>query len=200
VIIPSCALCDAVDESPKIERPAYNTHLLVSPHFVVIPAVGPLSLGHVMIVSRSHLPNLGSMTRVEIAEYASVVDVACARLGVARDELLEAEHGSDDDATGGACISHVHVNLIPKMARHIDMFDALLPSQPVRHDLDDLYGTNAPYILLRTSRNTRLLTAHGVPSQLIRRRLCELEGRDDWDWGAAPALELVEATVRRWNP
>lgn len=56
-----CTLCRIVDERRGAQRPLYDTHLLETPTFVVIPAVGPVRPGHVMVVSRSHIPNLASM-------------------------------------------------------------------------------------------------------------------------------------------
>jgi diadenosine tetraphosphate (Ap4A) HIT family hydrolase len=177
----------------------YDTHLLAGGDFIVIPAVGPLSLGHVMIVSRTHLPNLGAMSRESIAEYEKLVGAVCSRLGVPRHTVLEAEHGSHVDDAGGACISHVHVNVIPEMAQYAEMFTHVLPPLPVRHDLTDLLDKKAPYILLRNSESAKLHDATGVPSQLIRRRIFELLGRDDWDWGAYPAIGLIERTIELWN-
>jgi len=194
-------MCNAVSPSDSGSVLAvYNTHLLESSSFVVLPAVGSLHAGHVLVVSREHYPNLGSMPRAAIREYVSLVDGVQARLGGRLGGWLEAEHGATDGGdTGGACITHVHVNLIPNHSQLVDMFRAQLAQKPVRHDLQDLSGELAPYILLRTDSDVRLHEAVGVPSQLIRRRICQLNGREDWDWGAFPQLDVVESTIAMWR-
>ncbi len=192
-----CALCRAVDEKAPEVRRVYDTPLLASSSFVVIPAVGPITPGHVMVVSRNHSPNLGSMGQTKIREYRSLVESISKHSGFG--ELLEGEHGASADESGGACITHAHVNLIPGFSHLVDMLELNLPSLEVDHDLQTLKSDAAPYILLRGGGIVRLYRAHAVPSQLIRRVLFAKVGRDDWDWGAYPNLNVVQETLELWG-
>src|SRR2546423_6021671 len=194
-----CTLCRVVDESLASKRPLYDTHLLTTPSFVVIPAVGPLSPGHVMVVSRSHVPNLASMPRGGLDEYNSLVQMLSRDDSHGLDDVLEAEHGGAEGERGGACITHVHVNLIPHAGSLVAIFDGELPRDVVDHSLSTLRASAAPYILLRNSQVVRLYAATAVPSQLIRRALLGGVGRDDLDWAAFPHLDGVNATVRMWR-
>lgn len=194
-----CALCHAVEEQPTKERKIYDTHLLWSENFVVIPSVGPLAPGHVMVVSRDHFPNLACMGADRIQEYQSLVNRISQRKPYSDGKLLEAEHGSSIGDSGGACITHVHINLIPGCGSLVNMFDSLLPRLAIGDDLATLDPSQAPYILMRGSSLTRLYKAHEVPSQLIRRVAFERMGRSDWDWGVFPQLSVVEQTLRLWG-
>src|SRR5690242_1505151 len=57
--VPSCVFCDAQDAhgSSRLE----NSELLNSEHFVLMPALGPLVPGHVLIVSRDHALSLAAL-------------------------------------------------------------------------------------------------------------------------------------------
>ena len=72
-----CALCSAVADATRYTEPfLYNSKLFESDRFVVVPSLGPLVPGHVMIVSKEHRESL-----------ASVGPAA----------LKDAEDGSDED-------------------------------------------------------------------------------------------------------
>jgi diadenosine tetraphosphate (Ap4A) HIT family hydrolase len=195
----SCALCRAVDERLAKGRRHYDTHLYSSANFVVIPSVGPIAPGHVMVVSRLHLPNLASVGASEIYEYNSLVGFVAKRKPYSSSGLLEAEHGSSQHDSGGACITHVHINLIPGFGSFANMFDGRLPQMEIDANLGTLKPSAAPYILMRGLSVVRLYKAQAVPSQLIRRVLFEKMGRDDWDWGIFPRHEVVGETLRIWG-
>jgi diadenosine tetraphosphate (Ap4A) HIT family hydrolase len=192
-----CALCRAVNEGASEIRRVYDTHLASSEHFVALPSVGPIAVGHIMIVSRIHAPNLASMGHSAIEEYKSLVKSISSRDGFAR--LLEGEHGASANSTGGACITHCHVNLIPGFADRINDLIFDLPQLELNHDLNSLSPDAAPYILLRAANVVRLYRASNVPSQLIRRVLFAKIGRDDWDWAAFPNLNVVHETLELWG-
>src|SRR5437016_4295162 len=125
-----CALCRAVDEHFADVRPEYDTHLYVTPSFVVIPAVGPVTPGHVLIVSKQHLPNLASMDTAALGEYKALVERLRQKPCYSNTVCIEAEHGASLVDAGGACITHVHVNFIPGLGEQINLMDGLLSSLP----------------------------------------------------------------------
>ena len=120
-----CALCRAVDEAASEVRRVYDTHLTHSEHFVVLPSVGPITPGHVMVVSRNHARNLAFMGQSVIEEYKCLVQSISNRSGFRG--LLEGEHGASVDSPGGACITHTHVNLIPGFDYLVDELQLEFP-------------------------------------------------------------------------
>lgn len=192
-----CALCRAVGGGSSEVRRVYDTHLACSESFVVLPAVGPIVAGHVMVVSRTHAPNLAAMGPRVIAEYNDFVQSISHRPGFS--ELLEGEHGASADSTGGACITHCHVNLIPGFANLIHNLQLDLPRFDLDCELRNLSVDSAPYILLRADKRVLSFRAESVPSQLIRRVLFAKIGRQDWDWAAYPNLNVVNQTLELWG-
>jgi len=95
----SCALCRSVAEARLGDAAAvHNRRLLETPQFIVLPSVGPLVVGHVMVVSKAHSASLASMGKDAIDEYESVA-VRLKRAPLFRDgDPLEAEHGSTENS------------------------------------------------------------------------------------------------------
>src|ERR1035438_7374890 len=61
--INSCPLCCAIDDRPLfIGDVNVNTILGHSGNFVIIPALGPLVVGHVLVVSSQHAEGLRYLT------------------------------------------------------------------------------------------------------------------------------------------
>jgi diadenosine tetraphosphate (Ap4A) HIT family hydrolase len=193
-----CALCRAVDER-ALSRPDFDSHLYATPHFVVMPAVGPITPGHVLVVSRHHLPNLGAMGPSAITEYCALVSYISSLPAYRSLNVLEAEHGASVSDGGGSCITHVHINLIPGFGEYVQAFDGTLRVKGTDPNLADLTPETAPYIMLRSGTTARVLAAPEVPSQLIRKKLFAEIGRDDWDWAAFPQEGAIADTLRMWG-
>jgi len=195
-----CALCDAVSEGASEHAPKqiYNQVLFTTPRFVVLSSIGPLSVGHVMVVSKAHAPNLASMGNDAIDEYEELVSHFRSRAPYSQD-LLEAESGATIVRPEGACVVHTHVHWIPGFAASIDVFDDLLPPVIGVASLRDIAPNHGPYVFLRNPSSVRVLEARSLPSQAIRRALFERIGRDDWDWGVAPRLDRIKETINLWR-
>lgn len=152
-----------------------------------------------MVVSKSHVPNLAAMGPNCIVEYNEIVDALVNQRQSAYQNILEAEHGASLHDLGGACIDHVHINVIPGFGSSVNLLDDKLPRIDLEPALETLRSSAAPYIFLRGNRNVRLYRAVNVPSQYIRRILFESVGRDDWDWGAFQHRQVIEETIRLWT-
>lgn len=199
---PRCPLCGAVQgpDMPSGNRELQNTVLKQTNRFVVLPSVGPVLPGHVMVVSREHLPSLASMGREALAEYEALACELAARAPFSTAGVLEAEHGPTEDEKAGACVIHTHVHWIPSVAEHAQMFDGILEVLIEGEDIRDIASVNFPYIFVRGNLGkVRVYKGSGLPSQAIRRKLCEELGRDDIDWKQALRRNWIEQTVRYWE-
>lgn len=198
----SCDLCAAIVDSqnPEGQREPFNTPLAESARFVVLPSIGPLVPGHIMVVSREHYPNLASMGREAIREYEDLARHLSELPIYDRATVLEAESGSVHGESAGGCIIHTHIQWIPDFATHADIFDAVLRLVHRGSSLEDLISAPQPYILVRAAlSDLRVYSPEGLRSQAIRRALSARVGRDDWDWGAFPRWVWIEETLRMWR-
>ncbi len=198
-IAAACALCAAITDTGRNQQAfLHNRKLLETERFVVIPSIGPLVPGHVMVVSKLHSPSLASTGMDAISEY----DLLSARLRNAPllrgAEPLEAEHGSTADDKAGACVIHTHVHWLPAMGRYWEEFNGRLSPRP-ETSLLEVGRNGGPYIFARSGSAQAIFQATGLPSQTIRRILCELMERDDTDWTQALRPDWVEETVKAWQ-
>jgi len=150
-----------------------------------------------MVVSREHCSNLASLSDAGKQQYNRLLD-QISSMPTYTGNLLEAEHGSSSSESGGACINHLHVNLIPGLRGLATLFDRKLPQLPIK-ELMELTTAAAPYIFMRDGTALRVYKANGVPSQLIRRAIFEHLDRSDWDWGVFPHLDVVQETIDLWK-
>lgn len=193
----SCTFCRAL-KTPPPQRPVYDTVLAESRHFVVLPALGPLVPGHVIIVTREHSLNLLANKPDVLREYESIINRIRRRIPYDVG-LLEAEHGPSDASRGGACIDHSHVNLIPGSGALAHMIPSGMPLLASAESVVQLPSATAPYILLRaTGAPANVYDAKGLPSQFIRQQIARSMDRDDWDWGAFPRLDVIAETITIW--
>jgi diadenosine tetraphosphate (Ap4A) HIT family hydrolase len=196
----TCVFCRALEEPANPDmRPIYNTHLGSSERFVILPALGPLVRGHVLVVSRAHLPSLASMGPRAIQEFEDVGEQVRANYASVGTNLLEAEHGATLADTGGGCIAHTHINLIPELGHLHNILSGILQLLDVPPPLTNLSTVQLPYILMKRGDSFAIYDATQVPSQLVRRVVCRYLGREDWDWAAFPRHNLVNDTIDLWK-
>ena len=195
-----CALCTAVDDGLGTVEPEYiyNTPLYESESFVILPCIGPLVMGHVMVVSKTHKPNIGKMSTDSIKEYEKLRKHICNSLDIYKSNLLESEHGANKHNSSGACIVHTHIHWIPKWGRDIDILGYSNVMCEVKRLLR-LKEIDDPYIFVRgRSDIVRVYFADNAPSQAIRRSIAHKRGSQDWDWAVFPKYDLIRETVNYW--
>lgn len=189
-----CPLCDAVEGVP-IEHEGTNANAIImrTPHFILIPALGPLVPGHALVVSKMHSLSLSCMPAKAHSDYRSLrirLRQYCNERG---DSLLEAEHGGISDR--GPCIQHTHVHLFPRLGTHVDALSDRLPSL----EMSQADYTQLPHIWMSDGVNHRLYDASGAMGQEVRRAIGRKLLLDDWDWAVNPGWQMVAITILYWS-
>jgi diadenosine tetraphosphate (Ap4A) HIT family hydrolase len=198
----NCRLCNVLHNPFQFDsgelRPC-DTILFKTTNFVLLPSIGPLVCGHAMVVSRMHYSSLASMPQEAIREYEELAQMLF-RLPEISGNLLEAEHGSTRECPAGACVVHTHIHLLPGFMKHHGFLDSSLPVIGTFPNLAAIHGVSQPYILLRGNLGEAVMfAADSVPTQAIRRVLCDRLGQSDWDWRVEPRNGLIEETVGFWK-
>jgi hypothetical protein len=194
--IHSCPLCDAVQGEPLfIENVNVNTILGRSESFLIIPALGPLVVGHVLAISTGHTSGLRYLSAAVQQSYEQLsikLRTYCAQFG---DPLLEAEHGAHDSSARGPCIRHTHVHILPALANAASIFDA-------RSNLERIHSTSnsiGSYLWVNGGDGGRTYDASRAIGQEIRRSVGEYLGVENWDWAVNPNVNLIAETIEYWN-
>ena len=195
----SCRLCDALN-SNIVNQHISNTILRQTENFVLVPALGPLVEGHLMIVSKEHYPNLASMDEGLIEECLSFISILSKFYS---QEVLFSEHGSYHDQTGGSCIEHTHIHVFPNLGHYFSLLDGILPVNK-KSDLGfnsfNLKTLDFPYILTYNGiEEFRIYESYNAHSQMMRKAIANILGISEWDWKHNEKLELIEKSIENWR-
>jgi len=198
-----CPFCEEIATDLPPDRDGVRVpsrRILDTPSFVVFADISPLTVGHLIVVPRSHILSFGALATthsVELNELAGrVADVLRRRYC----EPLLLEHGSNKSADGGGCVAHAHLHFIPTRA---DLTSALSPfrARPVTsfRDLVPFAEQDRPYLFVgnRFGQGHVADQLSGIPKQFIRIEVARVFGLDAplWDWRAHILSENLSGTV-----
>ncbi|KOG08193.1 hypothetical protein ADK35_42005 [Streptomyces viridochromogenes] len=183
--------------------------LFESDHFVVIPGVGAVCDGYVLISPKEHVLSFGHLGSALDAE----LDDVCRRTaGFLRERygerVLAFEHGAESFRNrGGSCTDHAHLHMFPAVPE-IDIAAGLrrdfelrsvndfLPA--LRHQVQE---RQKPYLWLRSDDGQMwICDAPSALSQYVRRIIVAQLGRaDEWDWAVFPGIEHLRSTIETFR-
>ncbi|MFG1690555.1 methyltransferase domain-containing protein [Gemmatimonadota bacterium] len=202
-----CEFCDEI-LSGRIPEPYVHSLpsdircrvLIETPQFIVVPALGPLALGHLLIIPKAHLLSISRLSLEHRLELITLMRQCRQVLRSTYGDIVVFEHGpKEEDQAGGICIAHAHVHIMPYEGE---------AQRILREDLEEteLYGLtelieNPPdedYVYFEGSDGLSFKYAadFSVPSQYVRQVICEDLGNPDWDWRETPSMEMVVVTYR----
>jgi len=195
--IDTCPLCRAVNnEHLVIGGVNVNKVLGRSGAFAIIPALGPLVIGHILIVSAKHNPGLRYLSSADQRDYESLSRCArnyCEQLG---DTLLEAEHGARNTSLRGPCIRHAHVHILPGLGEVGKVFE----NNPVCDLIQDSNVSSVDsYIWVNDGFSVTTYDGSRVTGQEIRQTIGRYLKIDDWDWAVSPKPDLIARTIKYWR-
>lgn len=196
----NCQLCFAIENSESSESHLENTLLYETKNFSVLPSVGPLVVGQILIVSKNHFPSLASMSKFDLEEFRELLYILVEKTDA---NLLFSEHGTFNSDKGGGCIDHTHIHVIPHMEKYIDILDAILPRYEAINNLSDfvlLKEVDFPYIMNINSYGTvKVYEAYNTHSQIVRKAICAKESRTDWNWRLYEKSHFLVETINFWK-
>lgn len=197
--------CDYCDERQGIETVynriygSRNRTVYQTKSFFVFPCMGQLREGHLLAVSKVHVNAIGMLDMDAISELETLVaDIAAFFQNTYQQNLLCFEHGVLDDAgsNGGCGIYHMHLHLLPANLKEFSEVLGLLyrdkeniinPSTKLS-DAYDYISNKKTYTYLsffsQEKLNNFFVTNHRnfFESQYMRRIVCKVIGKVDWDW------------------
>ena len=196
----NCRFCDLLANPFDDGLPReYDLPIHKTDDFVLLPAIGPLLIGHVMIVSVNHYPSLLSMPndiRIKFDEYVSYLHTFWGDGA----KFLLAEHGSSVTSSDGACIAHTHINLLPFAKISDIVIDANYPEIQRANKVCELSSYYRAYFLLKyTGSDAIVHDAANAPSQYLRIKYVANKHGTDWDWRLNPNYDQIDMTISAWQ-
>lgn len=187
-----------------------DRRLLESLNFVVVPSIGALRAGHVLVLPKLHAFGTLRLTPEMIRECETLVRQCANRLhDLYGEPVIVFEHGSTPAPASrrSSCVAHAHIHLLPgpkDFVQHITEVRSrprsawlALNTLAARAPLPDDYllvGLAEPHVQLFLRRSSS-----EIPSQFFRQAYAEFANLStSWDWRFEPAPALFRRTIADW--
>lgn len=198
----TCSLCTeaaAVSYAPLYRAPSGAGDL------VVLPSVGALAPGHVLICPVDHSRSWAERPPDQLVPALDLFAAIARGLGTLFGAPVHLfEHGNARTGTRIACsVEHAHIHALPANVSPSSVLDHAGPWEALSWSADVLKASTAgsEYLLYRTPDGRGYVSRRGLPptpSQLMRKLFANALGRPEaWNWRTHPAPDLVEETRSR---
>lgn len=194
--------CIAQNANAPFAKQEYDTILIQTQEFVVVPALGPLVEGHVLIITKSHFYSMGELSKPMFDEFIALKDKVRQVLVRTYGSATAFEHGSTRILEAGTSVNHAHCHLLPLGFNLVGEVSNHHNGENVSDQsvLASKATKGIPYLYVENNRReARIFDAPvGLPSQYLRRLVATKLGiPSQWDWRSHPALERVTLTVAK---
>jgi diadenosine tetraphosphate (Ap4A) HIT family hydrolase len=167
----------------------------------VVPSLGALMPGHILVLPKNHYYSVGEIDQIELREYELVVRESRRILREAYGHCSAFEHGCVEGVgRGGACIDHAHLHLLPlaqNLRTDIESRFGIGRQIDSLSELRFFFRRKLPYLYYEEPDSMGFAyEAPIVPSQFFRQLASRALGRvNNWDWKSDPNLPAVEKTL-----
>jgi hypothetical protein len=196
ISIPTCFICKSLcgaEDIPWTDRP-----LLLDPRYGgILPGVGPLIAGYVLICPIDHSPSF--CRAATDPSIVTGVEIMMNFIGERFGTLTYFEHGGASawDSATSSCVDHAHIHVIP------GILSFELPGDSICYpNVTDFLTrgretwTDVPYLMSgNTGSECRVAKDIGMPQYFRRQLAAAVDDPDSWDYAAAPRLERVRETI-----
>jgi len=173
---------------------------LESDRAAVIPSLGPLAPGHVLVCPKRHLRSVAAADELEREQIWAMAERTAKRLeAIFAAPVHRFEHGDAERGDEISCsVEHAHLHLLPTAADPWPRIGRELGWRQVasEDELPELVE-GREYLLYQAPGGVLQvhLPTQKVPSQLLRRRFAEAMGTSStWNWRDLPLAQSAAAT------
>ena len=171
--------------------------------FFLMPSIGQLAWGHLLLVSRQHFTALARLPEplAREAERLTTLVIDANTRHLTKDTVVF-EHGILDPSYAGGCgISHLHVHLLP-CERGTNFLPAAtrklkFEKIPSLRSITAYREAAASYVYLRQPGAGDFVgLTSNLPSQYMRQAVAQTLGKGEWDWRKFGVEEELISTYR----
>lgn len=195
----TCELCLAIADAKSDNPKLHNTILYETRNFIVLPCLGQLIPGQILIVSKGHIPGLVTMNPTELDELGQLLEKVVSTNVYYKDSLF-IEHGATKFYGGVNCIEHAHLHVYPNLIHKQNLLEGYLPISSTLNNYRDLNTIQFPYVLVHApGKDIRIYNAFNVQSQLARKLLAKELDLIEWNWKNIYNPDNITQTINFWR-
>ncbi len=204
--------CDFCDELLGGHRNAFahsyggsfSRALLSAAGFRVVPSIGQIVEGHLLIVPQAHFCALADMPAESSLGFNLLLRKVRSVLEEHYSRCVFFEHGIRSEDSGGCGIDHAHMHAVPVGAHGVlealkrDFAGTRIDSiEGVRHVLSD----RSSYLFFEDTSQARFaFPVTNLPSQYMRKLVAGSIGKSNWDWRSSGYEPELVATIQHLSP
>jgi diadenosine tetraphosphate (Ap4A) HIT family hydrolase len=183
----------------------WDTEIADSPNFSVVPSLGSLVPGWLLIVPRRPTLNLAALSNDEKAELRVLASQLRSRLANLSGEIFEFEHGGQYHGSAMGCgLDQAHLHVVPlpfdlvRVAKETSIGSVVWMSSENCADPWARIPAGQEYLLARSAAGSTLIGLLQSPvSQWFRRLIAQqLYCSENWDYRIASGIDNIKATLR----
>lgn len=198
-----CPFCKELEVNYfEFQNQRYENRILFeSENFVVIPSLGQIIEGYLLIMPKKHYIGIGHLPKKLYPE----LELICKKVKQVLKEVygpsLIFEHGTvSEKKKGGCCISHAHFHVIPIQDEIFSEISRVFISSKIKtlSPLKEKFNKQQPYFFYQSNTDERYLfeIPDIVPSQYIRKLIALKVGKEnEWDWRVYPEINKLLKTI-----
>lgn len=185
-------------------RPAFDREVAATEDFVVLPTLGSLVPGWLLVVPRRAMPNLSFLTNVERSALEDLTRLLSVQTKSFASKVFYFEHGGFAGSSVSCGVDQAHLHIVPlpfdliaaaKMRREVRW----LETSSLQSSSGELRDTE--YLLVGSEGQQTLIGQPLQPtSQWFRKLIASQLGRpDEWDYREYPALDVMDITAAKFG-
>lgn len=184
----NCRLCWAI--SNLGQKYISNKILLSTQNYLIIPALGALIPGYLLLLSKAHWRAVATLEEKYLCDLEAQLSILLGQLIKMNPEWIIFEQGSTKDyGIKGCCIEHMHLHFLPlkfdlanKLSKMLSVpLESISSLNDIRTKCNE-YPCN--YIFVRNPNGDKFILRPEVyPSQYVRQIIASHLNKDLlWDW------------------
>ncbi len=182
----------------KTSKPDYDLPVVETERFVVLPSLGSLVSGWLVVVPRRRIPNLCMLSALERAELMHLQNRLASIMRVFEGLPFVFEHGGPYGSVVNCGVDQAHLHMVPL---NFNLFDKAVVENDVKWRRSENFiapiSTSHEYLAIHDLSDGR--SAVGIPdmpqSQWFRRLIARELGLSTWDYKAFPAYHKMNETL-----
>jgi ATP adenylyltransferase len=206
-----CTFCEKLGrKSVRPQSLVWDRVLFESPNFAVVPTIGAIIEGWLLIVPRKHHICFGALRGDLLPELKALQNQTRRALEECYGPVAIFEHGPTDSKQPIGCsVDHAHLHILATgldllaEVKHVFSQGLTWTNIDSIGELRTVYDQGLPYLYLEQPIGTGYFASHpNFESQIFRKVIAKSVGTPHrFDWRSFPESQTVEstvATIERW--